>query len=400
MGAESVAGPEKLAREVYRLCVGLVSGDVSGVMLVDAYGVRPIEVDAPGPAVALQTSGSASGLPRWVLVPVAALHASAVGTSERLGGPGRWISCLPAQFVGGFQVLFRSALAGIEPLFLSPGRGLPDTLARSLSVGAGIITPRHLSVVPAQLRALLDHPGARAVLAGFAGVLVGGDALRADLRAEAEAAGVPVVPTYGMTETCGGCVYDGVPLSGLRVMVRDDGRVLLAGPQLVAGYLEATASPAGPSRLAAEQPFEVRDGDRWLVTGDTGTWDGRILTVQGRADDVIVSGGRNVPPLEVEDALRRVAADVLDGWDWAVSSVPDPTWGAVIVLAVAPRPDAHAAASAQGATSTQEVLTRCAGVPSALRPRRLFELESLPRTESGKLDRRRLAQACAAVQPR
>ncbi len=374
------------------MCTGLVSGDVSGVMLVDADGVRPSEVDAPGPAVVLQTSGSASGHPRWVLVPVAALRASAEGTAERLGGAGRWVSCLPAQFVGGFQVLFRSALAGIEPQFLPPGRGLADALSRV--VAEAEVPPRYLSVVPAQLRALLDHPGSRAALAGFAGVLVGGDALRAGLRVEAESAGVAVVSTYGMTETCGGCVYDGVPLPGLRVGVRDDGRILLAGPQLVAGYLDSDPHRDAPTRLAADQPFVVRDGDRWLVTGDVGAWDGRLLTVRGRADDVIVSGGRNVSPQVIEDALRQVAGDALQGWDYAVSSVPDPTWGSVVVLAVAPRPDAPAAASAQ------ELLARCAEMPSQVRPRRLVELESLPRTESGKLNRRLLAQACANAQSR
>jgi O-succinylbenzoic acid--CoA ligase len=335
----------------------------------------------------LATSGSASGTPKRVLIPLDALRASAEATAERLGRPGRWVSCLPAQFVGGFQVLFRSALAGIEPLFLAPGRGLPESLAGLAGAAPGA-RPTYISLVPAQLRAALSHPGAREALARFGAVLIGGDSLDAGLRTEAEAAGVAVVSTYGMTETCGGCVYDGVPLRGVRVRVRDDGRVLLAGPQLVAGYLDPAPRPDAPARLASDQPFEVTGGVRWLVTGDVGNWDGHRLVVSGRADDVIVTGGRNVSPAEVEDALRRVAGGVLRGVDWAVSGVPDPTWGSVLVLALAGRRQ----------TAGQELLDAFAAMPSHLRPRRVIELDALPRTDSGKLNRRLLAVECAAAQ--
>lgn len=383
------SGADALAREVYRLCVDLVAGRQADPVLVDDVGVHPALVAAPGPAVVLQTSGSSSGEPRRVLVPVPALRASAEATAERIGSPGQWVSCLPAQFVGGFMVLFRAALAGVEPLFLPPGRRLADALTAGLDAPPTPGLPLFISVVPAQLRALLAHNGARDALAKCAAVLVGGDALPAALRQEAVDAGVPVISTYGMTETCGGCVYDGVPLPGVRVSTDEAGRVLLAGPQLVAGYLDGPATPGEAFRLAGAQPFVVRDGVRWLATSDHGSWDGRRLSLSGRLDDVIITGGRNVAPANIEERLRGIIGTELAGWDWAVSGVPHETWGTLLVLALARLPGT-------GGQPPTDVLTRLTGLPNHDRPRMVIELAELPRTASGKLSRRLLAAACAA----
>lgn len=379
-----------LARSVFRLCTGLIAGVAPGVVEVDADGVRLVVADGvAGPAVVLQTSGTSSGRPRRVLIPVSALAASAAGTTERLGLPGQWISCLPAQFIGGFQVLFRAALAGVEPMFLPAGRELASALPHALaSEPAG---PRYISLVPAQLRALLWEPEARLALATCDAALVGGDALPASLRQDAAAAGVRVVSTYGMTETCGGCVYDGVPLSGVRVRTGVDGRVLIAGAHLVAGYLDADS----PARLAADQPFVTERGETWLVTNDVGAWDGHRLEVTGRIDDVIITGGRNVAPQAVEAELQAALGDALTGWDWAVSGVPDETWGRVLVLALAPTPR-----WADATVAPNELLRRLREIPSRHRPRAVVEVAELPRTASGKLNRLLLAAACEASQSR
>lgn len=220
-------------------------------------------------------------------------------------------------------------------------------------------------------------------------MLVGGDALPAALRQEAVDAGVPVISTYGMTETCGGCVYDGVPLPGVRVSTDEAGRVLLAGPQLVAGYLDGPATPGEAFRLAGAQPFVVRDGVRWLATSDHGSWDGRRLSLSGRLDDVIITGGRNVAPANIEERLRGIIGTELAGWDWAVSGVPHETWGTLLVLALARLPGT-------GGQPPTDVLTRLTGLPNHDRPRMVIELAELPRTASGKLSRRLLAAACAA----
>ncbi|NUR08526.1 MAG: AMP-binding protein, partial [Nocardioidaceae bacterium] len=156
--------------------------------------------DDPTPLV-VETSGS-TGRPKRVVLSRAAMRASADATHERLGGPGQWLATLPPTYVAGLQVLFRSVRAGTDPV------------ERAADLTAG---RTYVSLVPTQLHRLVDDPA----LARFDTVLVGGAALDPALRERADRAGVRVVTTYGMSETCGGCVYDGRPLDGVRVDVVD-----------------------------------------------------------------------------------------------------------------------------------------------------------------------------------
>ena len=183
----------------------------------DAEGVStvrsgPNEGVAEGTAVIVGTSGS-TGAPKGVELSAAALRHSARASLDRVGArPGeRWLCCLPVTHVAGLQVLVRSLVSGTEPVLAE--RADAETVASS---GCA-----HVSLVPTQLQRLLEAGIDRSTpLAGFSSVLLGGAAAPAGLLAAARAAGVPVVTTYGMTETCGGCVYDGVPLDGVRVEVR------------------------------------------------------------------------------------------------------------------------------------------------------------------------------------
>jgi O-succinylbenzoic acid--CoA ligase len=155
-------------------------------------------------------------------------------------------------------------------------------------------------------------------LAGFTSVLLGGAAASPGLLQEARAAGVPVVTTYGMTETCGGCVYDGLPLDGVRVEIRDEGRIWIGGPVLFSGY-----RPREPER----------ENTAWFRTGDLGSLDssGR-LTVRGRADEIIITGGHKVIPGEVAAALQGCpgVSDVV------IVGEPDPEWGERVTAVVVP----------------------------------------------------------------
>ena len=159
----------------------------------------------------------------------AALRHSARASLERVGAqPGeRWLCCLPVTHVAGLAVLVRSLVSGTEPVLAE--RADPEALAASGCT--------HVSLVPTQLQRLLLQAGAP--LAGFSSVLLGGAAAPAGLLDAARDAEVPVVTTYGMTETCGGCVYDGVPLDGVRAEVRDDGRIWISGPMLFSGMPRA-----------------------------------------------------------------------------------------------------------------------------------------------------------------
>lgn len=316
-----------------------------------------------GTALVVRTSGS-TGDPQRVALSAGALRASATATAARLGGHGRWLLALPLEHVAGAQVVVRSVLAGTQPLVLEPPFR-PDRFAAAVTrLGPG---RRLTSLVPTQLARLLGDAAALDALRTFDAVLVGGAATPRPLLDALRAAGVRLVTTYGMTETCGGCVYDGVPLDGVRVRVDDEGRVLLAGDVLATGHV-------GRPDLD-DEAFVRRDGERWLRTRDRGTWaDGR-LTVHGRLDDVLVTGGEKVAPAAVEDVLAAVAGVT----ESCVVGVPDHEWGQAVVALVVPgpgRPDEDALRAA-----VRERLGRAAV------PRRVLLVDALPLRASGKVDR-------------
>ncbi|MFD2090119.1 o-succinylbenzoate--CoA ligase [Blastococcus deserti] len=320
--------------------------------------LRPGEPLEPGADLVVVTSGS-TGSGRGVLLPAAALEASAAATHARLGGPGSWLLALPVSAIAGLQVLVRSVLTGTGPEVLARDEPLSEAVRR-LPAGR-----RYTALVPTQLRRFLDEEPA--ALRAFDAVLVGGAATDAALRARAREEGVAVVPTYGMTETAGGCVYDGRPLDGVRVRVTDG--VELAGPTLALGY---RLDPA-----ATEAAF----ADGWFRTRDAGSLgaDGR-LTVTGRLDDVVISGGVNVAPAAVEAALRE-HPDVADA---VVLGRPDATWGQRVVAAVVP---------ARGATPELPVLRAWVAdrLGRAAAPRQLHLLDHVPLLHTGKPDRRTVA---------
>ncbi|HEX2808840.1 MAG TPA: AMP-binding protein, partial [Kineosporiaceae bacterium] len=227
------------------------------------------------PTVAVVVTSGSTGLAKGALLTASALLASASATHDRLGGPGRWLLALPAEHIAGLQVLLRSLVTRADPTILDLTDGFdPARFADATAATTGV--RRYTSLVPTQVRRLLDAgPAARDALAGFDSVLVGGAACDPGLLAEAAAAGARLVLTYGMSETCGGCVYDGRPLDGVQVAVDDDGRIRLGGPVLARGYRGGDATGA----------FATADGQRWFLTYDAGRLerDGR-LSVLGRLD--------------------------------------------------------------------------------------------------------------------
>lgn len=317
--------------------------------------LRAWDAEPDPPPITVETSGS-TGRAKRVLLSRAAMRASALATEERLGGPGRWLLNLPPAHVAGVQVLYRSVVAGTEPV---TSRDVVH--ARRQLTG----DRSYLSLVPTQLHRLLDVPAAVRALAAFDAVLVGGAALEPELRAGAEQAGVPVVATYGMSETCGGCVYDGVPLDGVEIRFHG-GRVLLRGSMLFDGY------EGDPALTAAT----LQDG--WLVTSDLGelTEDGR-LRITGRDDDMITTGGVKVPGPAVVRRIREhpsvFSAEVL--------GVPDGQWGERVVAFVV------------GAVRREELRDWVAAeCPRNWAPQQVVRLDSLPLLSNGKVDRMRLRE--------
>jgi O-succinylbenzoic acid--CoA ligase len=299
-----------------------------------------------------------------VVLSHAALEASARATMARLGvEPGdRWLSCLPWHHIAGLQVLLRARLFD-----------LPLTVHERFDVARVAAEPdvTLVSLVPTQLVRLLD---AGADLSRFRAILLGGAAAWPELLDRAREAGARVVTTYGMTETCGGCVYDGVPLDGVDVRVDDDGRVQLRGPMLMSGY-----------RLRDDLTAEAIVGG-WFQTSDLGSWDGERLVVHGRADDVIVTGGENVVATQVASvvAAHPGVADV------AVTGVPDGEWGERVVAVVV-----AAGATPPTLLELREWVAERASAAAA--PRQLVVVPAIPRLASGKLDRRAVAELVQAA---
>jgi o-succinylbenzoate---CoA ligase len=333
--------------------------------VVDAAraALRPDEPLEDGADLVVLTSGSTGG-GRAVLLSAAAVRASGEATLARLGGPGSWLLTLPVSAIAGLQVLCRSVLAGREPTVLGHGEPLAAAVARMPD------DRRYTSMVPTQLRRFLDaEPDA---LRAFDAVLVGGAATDPELLTRARAAGVRAVTTYGMTETAGGCVYDGEPLDGVEVRIVDGG-VELSGPVLALGY---RLDPAATAEAFVDGWFRTRDAGRLS--------DGR-LTVAGRLDDVVITGGVNVAPQAVEAALREHP----DVADVVVFGRPDDEWGTRIVAAVVP-----SAGASPTLAALRPWVTARLGAPAA--PRELHLLAAVPTLHTGKPDRGAVAREVAA----
>ncbi|HEY6761946.1 MAG TPA: AMP-binding protein [Baekduia sp.] len=314
------------------------------------------ELDAP--AILVHTSGTTSA-PKPIRLTYGNWLWSALGSAVALGvdPDERWLCTLPLSHVGGLSILLRSAIYGTTAVVHERF----DT-ERALAALRADDGPTVVSLVPTTLARLLDagleHPPA------LRWALLGGAPLPPALIARAEAAGVRVAPTYGLTEACSQVATAGVPLFCTRVALDPaDGEILVSGPTV--------------------SPDASRDADGWLRTGDLGAFDGPEggLRIVGRKADTIVTGGENVAPAEVE-AVLEAHPDVAEA---GVLGRPDDTWGEAVVALVRLRPDA-ATTPLDLLDHTRAHLARFK-VPKAI----ILVDDALPRTPSGKLLRRELA---------
>jgi len=321
----------------------------------------------------IATSGT-TGAPKGVMLSAANLAASVIASRRRLGlEPGdRWLNCLPLFHIGGLSIFYRCLEAGAT-LLLQEGF---DAQRVWRALKASGVT--HISLVPPMLSRLLEVSGSDRPPRHLKRVLIGGGALSPELAARAHAAGWPICATYGMSETASQFATDcsagaglvagvvGTPLDGFEVALSegDQGVVRVRGPAVMAGYLT-------PGLI----PGEGLD-DGWFETGDYARLDAQgRLRIQGRVDDLLISAGKTIHPVEVEAQLSQAPGVEAV----AVTSRPDPVWGdllvALFVGELAPK-----------------ALERWARehMPSALRPREFQAVEALPTNAMGKLDRLRL----------
>lgn len=319
-------------------------------------------------ALVVTTSGT-TGTPKGAMLTSAALIASASATHDRLGGPGRWLLALPAQHIAGMQILVRSVLAGTVPVEMDISAGfdvteLPGAVNR---LGSG---RRYASLVANQLAKALADPAAADALADLDAVLLGGGPAPRPVLEAADEAGINVVRTYGSSETAGGCVYDGIPLDGVEIRIDDagpdgQGRIVIGGPTLARGY----RNPPVPDPFA--EPGRFR-------TDDIGAFDdtGR-LTVLGRVDDAISTGGLTVMPSVVETVLAQHPGVA----ECAIFGVPDDRLGQRVVAAVV-------AVTPSSPPVLDELREFVAGaLDRTAAPRKIVIVTELPRRGIGKIDR-------------
>jgi O-succinylbenzoic acid--CoA ligase len=364
----------ELARDALTALGDALAGRGPAVLPYAAGGrpppVPPGAVPDAGTALVVGTSGS-TGTPKLAMLPGSALAAGAAATHDRLGGPGSWLLAMPPHHIAGVQVLVRCLAAGTEPHFVDLSGGFT---AQALAVAVeGMDAPRrYTALVPTQLVRCLADTAATRALASVDAVLVGGAATPPGVLAAAREAGIRTVTTYGMSETCGGCVYDGSPLRDSVVRADEQGRISLGGPTLATGYL-------GRPDLTAAAFSADEDGTRWFRTDDVGHQDdtGR-WHVDGRVDDVITTGGLKVAPRPVEDALTTHVPGVAEA---VVVGVPDPEWGQAVAAAVVPTDPGHPPTVAVVRESLRGIL------PAHALPRRLLVVDALPLRGPGKPDR-------------
>lgn len=318
---------------------GAVAEQVEQSLALFSRAFAQVNENPTAPALVVATSGS-TGQPKKIVLSAGALRASARATSTVTGtGSAQWLLALPIHYVAGAQVLARSVLAGTRPVLthsISEGTSFG---ARDFVDSTELLTARErlVSLVPTQLHRLLETPDAALrqaavdALRSFSAVLLGGAPASAQLIAIARELKLPIIRTYGSAETAGGCVYEGTPLPGVRVQIEPaedtgaPGRIWLGGPTIASGYAQ------DPQRTAANF-FTDSNGTRWYRTDDLGSFDtatGR-LTVQGRSDDVLISGG-------IKTSARQVAAALESHpqvQEALVFGLPDPRWGQAIAAAV------------------------------------------------------------------
>ncbi len=348
--------------------------------VVRAAMQRAGAVAHPDAAAIIHTSGT-TGTPRGAVLTRGALLASAAASAANLGwhDDERWLACMPIARVGGLSILTRS-LAARRTVVLTDG-------SDAATLPALLATERItlVSLVPTMLARLLDAHPDWTPPPHLRAVLVGGAAASPRLLARATGRGVPIVLTYGLTESCSQVVATpyadryrplergvGQPLPGADVRVVD-GRIEVRGPMLMAGYHDAPPQAPGA----------------WFDTGDLGRFDDAgCLHILARRADLIITGGENVYPAEVERELESCPGIAAA----AVFGIRDEVWGETVAAALVPDP----ARPPDDAMLAAWIETRLA---SHKRPRLFGYVRELPQTPAGKLDREALAALAAGMRP-
>ena len=298
-------------------------------------------------ALLVATTGS-SGSAKEIELSASELLGSARASNKFLGAEfgNTWSLLLPLNHIAGINVLIRSLELGTSPTNL-------------LGYEGKFPKADFTAIVPTQLfRALNGDENLLAHLQSAKAVLVGGAALTSELRLKAEAAGITVVETYGSTETSGGCVYNGTPLEGVEVAIGSDNRIALKG------------------KMIAQ---DLVDHDGWYFTSDAGHFEDGKLVIDGRIDDIVITGGENISLSAIDRVLAQTYPDIQS----ASFAVADPEWGQAIHIALV--------TSDQSIESAVQILLEHE-LGAAAKGKGFHYLTELPLIGIGKVDKKALAR--------
>ena len=306
-------------------------------------------------AMVIHTSGS-TGASKEVELSASALVASAQASNKYVGATTgmRWSLLLPLTHIAGINVLVRSIELGTSPIDLRNCVGeYPDS--------------DFTAIVPTQLfRAINGDKNLLNHLKNAKAVLVGGGKLAAKLKKEATELRIKIIETYGMTETCGGCIYDGEPLENISYQIGADNRIMISGPSLASGY------------LGEEELWSASFDGKWFTTSDIGSVNNGKVEVIGRVDDVVISGGENISLTSIEALIKNALPEI----EIAAFAIEDLEWGSAIHLAVVGHKDLE--------DEIRNLLSSNLG--SAAKPKEFHFLDRIPLTPLGKVDRQSLIE--------
>jgi len=328
--------------------ISQLAGEITAALVGDGptlgFGEISSEYAPSYAAVAIGTSGT-SGASKEILLSATALITSARASNNFIGAkPGQtWSLLLPLTHIAAVNVIVRSMELGTTPIDL---RDFDGDYPKA----------NYTAIVPTQMfRALNGDQRLLKHLQSADTVLVGGAALTQSIRNQAELGGIKIVTTYGMTETCGGCVYDGKVLEGVEIEIRG-GKICIKGPVLASS-------------------ISLNDG--WYETSDLGEYNNNHLVVLGRSDDVIISGGENLSLSTVENSLGIAFPDI----QFAAFAVEDSQWGQSLQIAVV------------GMISDAQIVEHLEKeLGSFAKPKGIHHMNSLPLLGIGKVDRKSLAK--------
>ena len=338
----------KILRVSPSCAISPLVGEITAALVGDGptlgFGEISSEYAPSYAAIAIGTSGT-TGTSKEVLLSSSALISSAKASNKFIGAQSgdTWSLLLPLTHIAAVNVVIRSMELGTTPIDLRDFEGeYPKA--------------NYTAIVPTQLfRALNGDQRLLSHLKSTKAVLVGGAALSQTLRNQAELAGIKVITTYGMTETCGGCVYDGTALEGVEIEIRN-GKIFIKGPVLASS-------------------ISLDNG--WFETNDLGEYDNNELVVLGRSDDVIISGGENLSLNAVESSLSTAFPES----QFAAFAVEDPQWGQSLQVAVV------------GTISDDQIADHLVrDIGSFAKPKGVHHMNSLPLLGIGKVDRKSLAK--------